>query len=222
MRLATRGNLLIGGMQTPQASYYRNAPQAPIRRTLISSIALHEIPCQCRSVVCLFSQPSWVQRQLTRRRQEAAVCARLARIQGALWNSGVPAERRDFVLSRRLKICCAGSRGGSMTRKLDSQEPLLNAVARKLGRAAGTLANMTHILTTEPATRELRSPSKPESVSSGSAGPKPENQEEGSASPLQNRTKKHGPAPQNKRAARSGTASRKNSIGTKSSSRRKG
>src|ERR1700686_1930607 len=172
MRLATRGNLLIGGMQTPQASYYRNAPQAPIRRTLISSIALHEIPCQCRSVVCLFSQPSRVQRQLTRGRQEAAVCARLARIQGALWNSGVPAERRDFVLSRRLKICCAGSRGGSMTRKLDSQEPLLNAVARKLGRAAGTLANMTRSLTAEPGMSESHSRFKSESASPSAGSPK--------------------------------------------------
>ncbi len=32
-------------------------------------------------------------------------------------------------------------------RKEDEQEPLLTAVARKLGQAAGTLANMTHLLT---------------------------------------------------------------------------
>jgi hypothetical protein len=50
-----------------------------------------------------------------------------------------------------------------MTRKLDAQEPLLSAVARKLGQAAGTLANMAHLLTTEQTVRASHSPSKPES-----------------------------------------------------------
>jgi hypothetical protein len=109
-----------------------------------------------------------------------------------------------------------------MTRKLDSQEPLLNTVARKLGRAAGTLANMTHMLITEPTTRESPLPLKPESVSSGSANSKPANHEKSAASPRRNRARKQGHGTQNKRAARSGTASRKNSMGTKSSSRRKG
>lgn len=47
-----------------------------------------------------------------------------------------------------------------MTRKVDPQEPLLNAVARKLGRAAGTLANMTHKLGTNSETTNSRMPSK--------------------------------------------------------------
>ena len=54
-----------------------------------------------------------------------------------------------------------------MTRKPDAQEPLLNTVARKLGQAAGALANMTHLLTKEQATRASRAPLK-----SGSDEPK--------------------------------------------------
>ena len=58
-----------------------------------------------------------------------------------------------------------------MTRKLDSQEPLLNTVARKLGQAAGTLANLTHKLTTEQtAAAASQSTSKPESMNPGPAG----------------------------------------------------
>jgi hypothetical protein len=54
-----------------------------------------------------------------------------------------------------------------MTRKRDAQEPLLNAVARKLGQAAGTLANMTHMLTTDQTTKKSHSPSKSQSVNPG-------------------------------------------------------
>jgi hypothetical protein len=36
-----------------------------------------------------------------------------------------------------------------MSPKMDAPEPLLNAVARKLGHAAGTLASITHRLTAE-------------------------------------------------------------------------
>jgi hypothetical protein len=36
------------------------------------------------------------------------------------------------------------SNGGAMARKANVQEPLLSSVARKLGHAARTLANLTH------------------------------------------------------------------------------
>lgn len=47
-----------------------------------------------------------------------------------------------------------------MTRTVDTHEPLLSAVARKLGRAAGTLANMTHTLAMNSGTTGSRTPSK--------------------------------------------------------------
>jgi hypothetical protein len=50
-----------------------------------------------------------------------------------------------------------------MTRQSDAQAPLLNAVARKLGQAAGTLASMTHMLRTGQPTRPSQPASRPES-----------------------------------------------------------
>ena len=118
-----------------------------------------------------------------------------------------------------------------MTRKADSQEPLLNAVARRLGQAAGTLANMTHRLTTEPATGESHSPSRPESVNSraantgsansGLANPELTNNEKSTGNARPDRKTKQGHATRKKQAAKAGTASRRNTIRTKSSSRRK-
>lgn len=127
-----------------------------------------------------------------------------------------------------------------MTPKPDSQEPLLNAVARKLGRAAGTLANMTHSLTAEPAMRESHSrfktefaspnrdselvnsrPANPKSSDSGSANPR-NSQQKSSASARQNRSTSQRHATQRKRSAGAGTASRRSPSTTKSSSRKKG
>jgi hypothetical protein len=56
-----------------------------------------------------------------------------------------------------------------MARKRDDQEPLLSAVARKLGYAAGTLANLTHVLAKEQAAKQSNS-GKPEPVKNN--GPK--------------------------------------------------
>jgi hypothetical protein len=133
-----------------------------------------------------------------------------------------------------------------MTPKPDSQEPLLNAVARKLGRAAGTLANMTHSLTAEPGTRESHSRFKTESASPSASSPKsvdsksansrpanPNSTESGSANPRnsqqnssagarQNRSPNQRYATRQKRALGAGTASRTSPSTTKSSSRKKG
>ena len=49
-----------------------------------------------------------------------------------------------------------------MTRKVDAQEPLLSAVARQLGRAAGTLAGITHKLVMNAATTDSGTASKKE------------------------------------------------------------
>jgi hypothetical protein len=97
-----------------------------------------------------------------------------------------------------------------MTRKLDAQEPLLNTVARKLGRAAGTLANLTHKITTEQNSGESHSASKPKSV-------RPEKHP---ASARPNRIIKRGRVTPKKRAP-SGNASQRTAIRTKSRSRRK-
>lgn len=51
-----------------------------------------------------------------------------------------------------------------MARKVGMEETLLSAVARKLGRAAGTLANMTQMLASEAAATSVRSGSKGEST----------------------------------------------------------
>jgi hypothetical protein len=48
-----------------------------------------------------------------------------------------------------------------MARKSTQQEPLLNSVARKLGQAAGTLANMAHTLTNDLRPKESQPPPKP-------------------------------------------------------------
>jgi hypothetical protein len=98
-----------------------------------------------------------------------------------------------------------------MTRKLDAQEPLLNTVARKLGRAAGTLANLTHKITTEQ-------PAASHPVSQAKSVQQPKNP----ASARQNRAAKQSRGTRKTRAAASGTASRQGTIRTKSRSRRKG
>src|ERR1700732_2301423 len=48
-----------------------------------------------------------------------------------------------------------------MAKKSTQQEPLLNSVARKLGQAAGTLANMAHTLTNDLRPKESQPPPKP-------------------------------------------------------------
>ena len=100
-----------------------------------------------------------------------------------------------------------------MTRKLDAPEPLLSAVARKLGQAAGTLANMGHLLMTDQATRESHSPSKPKSVMN----------EKRAATVRQKRTTKqrHTKAAKRTRTAKSRTASRRSTTGTKRAPSRK-
>src|ERR1700749_3209515 len=49
-----------------------------------------------------------------------------------------------------------------MNRRTDEQEPLLTAVARKRGQAAGTLANMTHLLTPDKTAKLSDSPTHSE------------------------------------------------------------
>jgi hypothetical protein len=148
----------------------------------------------------------------------------------------VPAERRDFVRSRRLESVGYENPGGFMTRKLDSQEPLLNTVARKLGQAAGTLANLTHKLTTEQtAAAASQSTPKPESMNPGPAGAgsarrgsdrpgsgTPRSANSGSVQPQKNRAAQQSQGTRKTRAAASGTASRQGTLRTKSRSRRKG
>jgi hypothetical protein len=107
-----------------------------------------------------------------------------------------------------------------MTRKPVAQEPLLNSVARKLGQAAGTLANMTHWLTKEQATRASRAPLKPGSdePESGKSSVKKEN------SPVTvDRKQSRGQSQKRPRSARARKASRGNAAsGTKRASSKKG
>lgn len=114
-----------------------------------------------------------------------------------------------------------------MTRKSDSQEPLLNAVARRLGQAAGTVANITHALTGVPGTGRSHPSSNPESVQSSSR--QPESAASGSipgeANPANlrpSRTAKQRKASSKKQARRPGTAPRKSTTAAKHISRRKG
>lgn len=107
-----------------------------------------------------------------------------------------------------------------MTRKPDAQEPLLNTVARKLGQAAGALANMTHLLTKEQATRASRAPLK-----SGSDAPKSSKsslkKENGPVTV--DRKQSRGQLQKRTRSARARTASRGNAArGTKRASSKKG
>jgi cytoskeletal protein RodZ len=96
-----------------------------------------------------------------------------------------------------------------MARKLKAQEPLLIAAARTLGKAAGTLVNMTQILTTEPTPPESHSASKPESI-------KPESPKKKSlATTRQNSPTKQRHARPKKRSAKSRNASARNTIATK-------
>ena len=105
-----------------------------------------------------------------------------------------------------------------MTRTSDAQEPLLTAVARKLGQAAGTLANMTHMLTTDKVTTPSQLASKPESSSPRSAD-KETNSSTARAS--RKKTRRSIGAKKRTRAAKRRTASGKNPSTTKGSSRRK-
>lgn len=105
-----------------------------------------------------------------------------------------------------------------MARKLNSQEPLLIAAARTLGKAAGTLVNMTQILTTEPTTPESHSPSKPESIKSGSAN---KNEEKSPATVRQTQSTKQRHSSPKKRTAKSRKASARNTIARKRGSSRK-
>lgn len=113
-----------------------------------------------------------------------------------------------------------------MTRKSDSQEPLLNAVARRLGQAAGTVANLTHVLTSAPGSGRSHPPSNRESVRSSSRQPESANSgsvpaEANSASLRRSRTAKQRKASPKKQARRPGTAPRKSTVATKRISRRK-
>jgi hypothetical protein len=107
-----------------------------------------------------------------------------------------------------------------MTRKPDAQEPLLNTVARKLGHAAGTLANMTHLLTKEQPTGASRAPLEPGSdrPESGKSSVKKEN------SPVTvDRKQSRGQSQKRTRSARARTASPRNGAsGTKRASSKKG
>jgi hypothetical protein len=104
-----------------------------------------------------------------------------------------------------------------MARKPDAQEPLLTAVARTLGHAAGTLVNMAQKRTTEQINPESRSPSQPESVE-----PEPVNQTKSPASVRQNRSTKLGQAATpKKRTTKSRKAPDGNTIATKRGSTKK-
>jgi len=94
-----------------------------------------------------------------------------------------------------------------MTRKPDAQESLLNTIARKLGQAAGRLANMTHLLTKEQAAR-----ASPASLEPGSDQP------ESGKSPVKkenslvtvDRKQNRGQSQKRTRSARARTASQRN------------
>ena len=77
-----------------------------------------------------------------------------------------------------------------MARKLDEQEPLLTAVARKLGEAAGTLANM---LSAEQATTETNQQENQDSTDKKTASPTGRNR---SAKQSRSRAKKSNSRPQ--------------------------
>lgn len=104
-----------------------------------------------------------------------------------------------------------------MDRKLNAQEPLLIAAARTLGKAAGTLMNMTQILTTEPTPPQSHSAAKPESIK-----PESHNKKKSSATARQNQATKQRRAIPKKRTAKSRKASARNTIATKRGSSRKG
>ncbi|HEY4764748.1 MAG TPA: hypothetical protein VIH75_13805 [Candidatus Sulfotelmatobacter sp.] len=107
-----------------------------------------------------------------------------------------------------------------MTRKPDAQEPLLNTVARKLGQAAGTLANMTHLLTKEQATRASRAPANPGSDEPESSKSSVKKEK----TPVKvDRKQSRGQSQKRTRSARARTASRGNAAsGTKPASNKKG
>lgn len=133
-------------------------------------------------------------------------------------NSVVPAERRDFVLSTvNLLSSKRGDWSSHMPRKSDAQEPLLNTLARKLGQAAGTLANMPYILTTDQPTRPSQPASKPES-----SHPKSADQKTSAATARTSRTKKRRLLSGKKRtrATKPRTAFRRNTTTTKRTTRR--
>jgi hypothetical protein len=103
-----------------------------------------------------------------------------------------------------------------MTRKPDAQEPLLTAVARTLGHAAGTLVNMAQKRTSEQTSPGSRSPSQPESIE-----PDPVNQTKSPASARQNRPTKQGQATPKKQTTKPRKASARNTIATKRGSSKK-
>ena len=94
-----------------------------------------------------------------------------------------------------------------MPRKVKVQDTLLSAVARKLGRAAGTLVNATQRLAHEA---ELRSESKEESA------------ERLPVTEHRNQTAKKNKAKAAKRTAKSRTAPRVKTTETRKGARRKG
>ena len=110
-----------------------------------------------------------------------------------------------------------------MARKLNAQETLLIAAARTLGKAAGTLVNMTQILTTEPTPPQSHSAAKPESIKPESPNKNESpNKKKSSATVRQNQTTKQGHAIPKKRTAKSRKGSPRNTIATKRGSSRKG
>lgn len=100
-----------------------------------------------------------------------------------------------------------------MTRKLVAPEPLLSAVARKLGQAAGSLANITHILTTDQPTEASRSRSNRDSIK----------RRKSPAKVGQDRTTKqrHASLRKRTRTAKPRTASRRTTTGTQRGSSKK-
>jgi hypothetical protein len=102
-----------------------------------------------------------------------------------------------------------------MARKANAQEPLLIAAARTLGKAAGTLVNMTQILTTEPTPSDSPSTSEPKSIKPQSPNKK------SSASVPKNRPKKPRRATPKKQTAKSRKTSVPSTIASKRGSSRK-
>jgi len=101
-----------------------------------------------------------------------------------------------------------------MARKLDAQEPLLTAVARKLGQAAGTLVNVTQRLTTDPTPAESQPASTANAI-------QPQRSKKKSPAIRQNQTAKKRRAIPKKRTAKSRKPSARNRIASKRGSARK-
>ena len=112
------------------------------------------------------------------------------------------------------------SNRGAMARKANVQEPLLNSVARKLGHAAGTLANLTHGLAKDQNTTDSKS--KSEVTKSEVSKQSSENKANNAANLGQKTTRRHHAQPKKRAsAATARSSSGQNTTRTRRGSRRK-